>query len=110
MNEVFFRELGIREPDYYLNVASENLGKTMGNIISSSYEVMQKCNPEALLVLGDTNSCLSVISAKRLKIPIFHLEAETDFLMKICLKRLIGELLTIQVMSIYVIPNMREDI
>ncbi len=75
LNEVFFNELGIREPDEYLNVVDQDLGKTMGNILAKSYEIMQKHMPDAVLVLGDTNSCLSVISAKRLKIPIFHLEA-----------------------------------
>lgn len=75
LNKVFFEDLGIREPDYYLGVAGENLGQTMGNIISKSYELMKKAEPDALIVLGDTNSCLCVISAKRLKIPIFHMEA-----------------------------------
>lgn len=75
LNEVFFEELGIREPDYYLNVVGDNLGQTMGNVISKSYELMNNLKPDAILVLGDTNSCLSVISAKRLKIPIFHMEA-----------------------------------
>lgn len=75
LNEVFFEELGLRAPDYYLGVVGENLGQTMGNVIAKSYELMQKVKPEAVLVLGDTNSCLSVISAKRLKIPIFHMEA-----------------------------------
>jgi len=75
LNEVFFEELGLREPDYYLGVVGDNLGQTIGNIIAKSYELMTKIKPDALLVLGDTNSCLSVISAKRLKIPIFHMEA-----------------------------------
>lgn len=75
LNEVFFEELGIREPDFYLNVVGENLGQTMGNVLAKSYELMSQEKPDALLVLGDTNSCLSVISAKRLKIPIFHMEA-----------------------------------
>lgn len=75
LNEVFFEELGIRKPDFYLSVVGDNLGQTMGNIVSKSYEIMAQENPDALLVLGDTNSCLSVISAKRLKIPIFHMEA-----------------------------------
>ena len=75
LNEIFFKELGLRAPDFYLNVAGDNLGQTMGNIISKSYEVMIDNKPDALLVLGDTNSCLSVLSAKRLKIPIFHMEA-----------------------------------
>ena len=75
LNEVFFKELGLREPDYYLGVVGDNLGQTMGNVISKSYEIMEKVKPDALIVLGDTNSCLSVISAKRLKIPVFHMEA-----------------------------------
>lgn len=75
LNEVFFKDLGIREPDYYLGVVGDNLGQTMGNVISKSYELMVRIKPDAVIVLGDTNSCLSVISAKRLKIPIFHMEA-----------------------------------
>lgn len=75
LNEVFFKDLGLRAPDYYLGVVGGNLGKTMGNIIANSYELMTQVKPDALIVLGDTNSCLSVISAKRLKIPIFHMEA-----------------------------------
>lgn len=75
LNEVFFKDLGLREPDYYLGVAGENLGQTMGNVIARSYELMENVKPDAIIVLGDTNSCLSVISAKRLKIPIFHMEA-----------------------------------
>ncbi len=75
LNEMFFEELGIRAPDYYLGVVGDNLGQTMGNVIAKSYELMVEVKPEAILVLGDTNSCLSVISAKRLKIPIFHMEA-----------------------------------
>lgn len=75
LNKVFFEELGLREPDYYLGVVGENLGQTMGNVIAKSYELMEKVKPDALLVLGDTNSCLCVISAKRLKIPVFHMEA-----------------------------------
>lgn len=75
LNEVFFKELKLREPDYYLGVVGENLGQTMGNVIAKSYELMMEVKPDAVIVLGDTNSCLSVISAKRLKIPIFHMEA-----------------------------------
>ena len=75
LNQVFFVEMEIREPNYYLNVVDNNLGQTLGNIISKSYEIMIQVEPDALLVLGDTNSCLSVISAKRLKIPVFHMEA-----------------------------------
>lgn len=75
LNEVFFKELGIRKPNVYLEVVGENLGQTMGNVLARSYEIMAQEKPDALLVLGDTNSCLTVISAKRLKIPTFHMEA-----------------------------------
>jgi len=75
LNQVFFEELGIRQPDYYLEAVGRDLGETIGNIIARSYQLMKKVQPDALIVLGDTNSCLSVISAKRLKIPIFHMEA-----------------------------------
>lgn len=75
LNEVFFEELEIRKPDHFLNVPGKHLGETMGNIISASYEVLLREKPEALLILGDTNSALSAIPAKRLKIPIFHMEA-----------------------------------
>ena len=75
LNEVFFEELEIRKPDYFLNAATSNVANTIGNIISKSDEIMEKEKPEAILLYGDTNSCLSVISAKRRKIPIFHFEA-----------------------------------
>lgn len=75
LNEVFFKDLELRKPDYFLEVAGAHLGETMGNICAKSYEVLAKVMPDALLVLGDTNSALSVIPAKRLKIPVFHMEA-----------------------------------
>lgn len=75
LNDIFFEELKIRKPDYFLGVVGEHLGETMGNIISASYSCLLQERPDALLILGDTNSCLSAISAKRLKIPIFHMEA-----------------------------------
>lgn len=75
LNQVFFDDLGLRAPDYYLDAVGKDLGETMGNIISKSYELMVKEKPDAVFVLGDTNSCLSVIGAKRLHIPIFHMEA-----------------------------------
>ena len=75
LNGVFFKDLALDAPDVYMNAVGENLGQTMGNIIARSYELMEEINPDALLVLGDTNSCLSVIGAKRLHIPIFHMEA-----------------------------------
>lgn len=75
LNEVFFEQLGLRKPDYFLECAGGNLGQTMGAILEKSYDVMVKEKPDALLVLGDTNSALSAICAKRLKVPIFHMEA-----------------------------------
>ena len=75
LNQVFFEELGLRVPDHYLDSAGEDLGQTMGNIIAKSYAVLQQEQPDALLILGDTNSALAAISAKRLKVPIFHMEA-----------------------------------
>ncbi len=75
LNQVFFDDLGLRAPDYYLESVGKNLGETIGNIIAKSYELMCEVKPDAVLVLGDTNSCLSVIGAKRLHIPIFHMEA-----------------------------------
>lgn len=75
LSDVFFEELGVRKPDYFLNVVGNNLGETMGNIITKSYNLFHELKPDCLLILGDTNSALSAISAKRLKIPIFHMEA-----------------------------------
>ena len=75
LNGIFFKDLGIKDPDVYLNGVGADLGQTMGNIIARSYELMVEIKPDAVLVLGDTNSCLSVIGAKRLHIPIFHMEA-----------------------------------
>lgn len=75
LNEIFFKEFGLKKPDYYLNSPGKNLGETVGNIIAKSYEVIQEAKPDAVLVLGDTNSCLAAYSAKRLKVPIFHMEA-----------------------------------
>ena len=75
LNGVFFKDLGLRDPDYYLDAVGSNLGETMGNIISKTYSLMAQLKPDAVLVLGDTNSCLSIIGAKRLHIPTFHMEA-----------------------------------
>ncbi|MEC4273871.1 UDP-N-acetylglucosamine 2-epimerase (non-hydrolyzing) [Adlercreutzia sp. R25] len=75
LNKVFFDDLDLKEPDYYLNVVGDTLGETVGSIISKSYSLFSEIKPDAVVVLGDTNSCLCVIAAKRLKIPIFHLEA-----------------------------------
>ena len=75
LNQIFFDDLELRKPDYFLEVVGENLGETIGNVIAKSYNVLVKENPDAILVLGDTNSVLCTIAAKRLKIPIFHMEA-----------------------------------
>lgn len=75
LNEIFFQQLGIRKPDYFLNAVGDTVAQTIGNVIAKSDEVMEREKPDAILLLGDTNSCLSVISAKRRKIPIFHMEA-----------------------------------
>lgn len=75
LNGIFFKDLGLDDPELYLNAVGADLGETIGNIISSSYKTMDKLKPDAVLILGDTNSCLSVIGAKRLHIPIFHMEA-----------------------------------
>ena len=75
LNGVFFKDLGLEDPEVYLDAVGNDLGETMGNIIAKSYQLMAEIKPDAVLVLGDTNSCLSVIGAKRLHIPIFHMEA-----------------------------------
>ena len=75
LNGVFFRDLKLADPEVYMDAVGEDLGATMGNIISASYKLMAQIKPDAVLVLGDTNSCLSVIGAKRLHIPVFHMEA-----------------------------------
>lgn len=75
LSQVFFEDLGLRQPDYFLESVGEDLGETIGNIIARSYKVIKEVRPDALLILGDTNSSLSAIAAKRLKVPIFHMEA-----------------------------------
>lgn len=75
LNEIFFSDLDVRKPDHFLSVAGAHLGETIGNVISKSYELLLELKPDAVLVLGDTNSVLATIAAKRLKIPIFHMEA-----------------------------------
>ncbi|MBQ3393882.1 MAG: UDP-N-acetylglucosamine 2-epimerase (non-hydrolyzing) [Oscillospiraceae bacterium] len=75
LNQIFFEDLGLRAPDYYLSAVGNDLGETIGNIIAKSYKLLNELKPDALLILGDTNSCLSAIGAKRLHIPIFHMEA-----------------------------------
>jgi UDP-N-acetylglucosamine 2-epimerase (non-hydrolysing) len=75
LNQIFFEDLGLKEPDHYLEAVGGDLGETIGNIIAKSYRVLAEVKPDALLILGDTNSALSAIAAKRLKIPIFHMEA-----------------------------------
>ena len=75
LNQIFFEDLGLRQPDYYLDAVGSDLGDTIGNIIAKSYKLMSEIKPDAFLILGDTNSALAAISAKRLKVPIFHMEA-----------------------------------
>src|SRR5574344_342360 len=75
LNEVFFKDLGLREPDIYMNAAGENAAQTIGNVIIKSDELFKQYKPDAVLLYGDTNSCLAIISAKRNKIPVFHMEA-----------------------------------
>ena len=75
LNEVFFQDLNLRKPDYCLNTVGNSLGETIGNVIAKTYDLMVQEKPDAVLILGDTNSCLAAISAKRLHIPLFHMEA-----------------------------------
>lgn len=75
LNDIFFKDLGLRQPDFFLNSVGNDLGDTIGNIISKSYKLISEVKPDAVLLLGDTNSALSAISAKRLKVPIYHMEA-----------------------------------
>ena len=75
LNEIFFNDLGVKKPDYFLNAVGDSTAKTIGNIISEADKILEKENPDAVLLYGDTNSCLSVISAKRRQVPIFHMEA-----------------------------------
>ena len=94
LNQVFFDDLGLRAPDFYLDAVGSDLGETMGNIIAKSYQLMVQEKPDAVFVLGDTNSCLSVIGAKRLHIPIFHMRQETVALTSVCRRKRTEELLT----------------
>ena len=99
LNEIFFEDLGIRQPDHFLNVAGETLGDTVANVISKSYALLNSLKVDALLILGDTNSTLAALSAKRLKIPDFSIwRLVIDVLMRICPKKLIDVLLTIFLM------------
>ena len=75
LNQVFFKDLGLREPDIYMNAAGETAAETIGNVIKISDEIIKEQKPDAILLYGDTNSCLAVISAKRNKVPVFHMEA-----------------------------------
>ena len=109
LNQVFFDDLGLRAPDYYLNAVGDDLGATIGNIIEKSYKLMVQVRPDAVLVLGDTNSCLSVIGAKRLHIPIFHMEAGNRCKDE-CLRRRTAASWTSSATSISVIRSMHVGI
>jgi len=99
LNEIFFKELNIRKPDYFLEVVGDNLGETLGNVISKSYSIFSEVKPDALLVLGDTNSSLSIISAKRLKFQFFTWKLEIVVLIKMFQRKLIEKLLiTLQIL------------
>ncbi len=95
LNQIFFDDLESRQPYYYLEAVGSNLGETMGNIIAKTYDVLLREQPDALLILGDTNSCLAAVSAKRLKIPVFHM---SGILLRMYLKKSIVKLLTMSVM------------
>ena len=91
LNGVFFKDLKLKDPEVYMDAVGNDLGATIGNIINCSFKLMAEIKPDALLILGDTNSCLSAIPAKRLHIPIFHME--TDARMNVCRKKPTEELL-----------------
>ncbi len=98
LNQIFFDDLELRQPDHYLEAVGSNLGETMGNIIAKTYDVLLREQPDALLILGDTNSCLAAVSAKRLKIPVFPWKRVIDALIRMYLKKSIVKLLTMSVM------------
>lgn len=105
LNQVFFDDLGLRAPDYYLDAVGDDLGATIGNIIEKSYKLMVQVRPDAVLVLGDTNSCLSVIGAKRLHIPISIWRQETAARMSACRRRRTDALWISSAMSISAIQS-----
>lgn len=106
LNGIFFKDLSIDNPDVYLNAVGADLGETMGNIIAKSYQLMVAIKPDAVLVLGDTNSCLSVIGAKRLHIPIFHMEAGNRCKDELLPKKQTAGLWILSATSTLPIPNM----
>ena len=107
LNQIFFEDLGLRAPDFYLDAVGKDLGETIGNIIAKSYALMVEQKPDALLILGDTNSCLSAISAKRLHIPIFHMKPATAALTNACPRRPTAASSTILPTSTCAILSMR---
>ena len=108
LNQVFFEDLELREPDYYLEAVGNHLGETMGNILAKSYEVLAKERPDALLILGDTNSCLAAVSAKRLKFQYSIWKRGIDVSIKMYLKKLTVKLSIMSVMLIYLIQNIAD--
>lgn len=109
LNGIFFRDLGLADPDVYMNAVGDDLGATVGNIINCSYKLMTAIQPDAMLILGDTNSCLSAIAAKRLHIPISTWRRETAARTSACRRRPTAGLWTSSPTSIWLTPNMRDD-
>jgi len=106
LNQIFFDDLGVKKPDYFLEAVGTTVAETIGNIIAKSDNVMAVENPDAVLLYGDTNSCLAVIAAKRRKIPIFHMEAGNRALICESRRKLIVRLWTILQISIWFSPSM----
>ena len=105
LNQVFFDELGVSKPDHFLNVDTSSLGKVLGEILIKTEEVILKEKPDAFLVLGDTNSAVSLMMAKRMKIPTYHMEAGTVLLTLMCRKKPTASLSIILLISIWFILN-----
>ena len=110
LNEIFFKDLGVRKPDYFLSVNGGSLGKTLGNILSKTEEVLMSEKPDSVLILGDTNSAFASVMARRLHIPIYHMEAGNDLLTLTSQRRLIDAWLIIYQTSILFIQNIHENI
>lgn len=110
LNGIFFHDLKLEDPEVYMDAVGEDLGETVGNIIDASYKLMRQIRPDALLILGDTNSCLSAISAKRLHIPVSIWKRATAARTNACRRKRTGGSSISFPMSTWLIPNMRADI